>query len=97
MGPSGISRLWGAEFKNRWYTGIGWSFLPLFHDLKSRPGESDQRVVLKEKAGETLAKRMLYTFWRGSQCLFQPIVHFISCFQRRQPKIANTTSIALLF
>ena len=32
-------------------------FLPRFHNLKSRSGESDQRVILTQKAGETVANK----------------------------------------
>ena len=57
MGPSASGQFWGVEFKNRWCTGVGWVFLPRFHDLKSHSGESDQRVILKQKPGETLANK----------------------------------------
>ena len=32
MGASGLGQLWGAEFKHRWYTGVGWDFQPHFDD-----------------------------------------------------------------
>ena len=57
MGPSGLGQFWGVEFKHRWYTGVGWGFLPRFRDLKYRSSESDQRVILKQKPKETLVNK----------------------------------------
>ena len=39
MGPSELGQFWGAELKNRWYTGNGRGLQPRFHDLKSRFGQ----------------------------------------------------------
>ena len=57
MGPSELGQVFGAELKNCWYTAVGWSFLTRFHDLKPRSGESDQRVISKQKPGETLVNK----------------------------------------
>ena len=54
MRPRGPGQSWGAEFTNRCHIGFGWGFLPRFHDLKYRSDESDQCVILKQKAGKTL-------------------------------------------
>ena len=39
MGKSGLGQFWGAEFENRWYTGIGRGLQPRFRDSMSRFGE----------------------------------------------------------
>ena len=57
MGASGHGQFWGAEFRNRWYTGVGWEFQPHFHDLTSRSSEGDQCITLKQKAGETFVNK----------------------------------------
>ena len=36
LGASALGQFLGAEFKNRWDTGVVWGFQPLFHDLESR-------------------------------------------------------------
>ena len=36
MGTSGLGQLWGAEFENRWYTGIGRGLQPRSRDSVSR-------------------------------------------------------------
>ena len=41
----------------RMATLIGWGLLPRFHDLKFRPGGSDQCVIFKRKPGETLVNK----------------------------------------
>ena len=46
MDESGLGQCLGAEFKNCWYTGGGWSIQSHFYDLKSRSAESDQRTIL---------------------------------------------------
>ena len=52
IGVSGLSQFWGADFKNRWHTGVGWGFQPHFHDLRSHSGEGKRHAILKQKAGE---------------------------------------------
>ena len=57
MGASGLGQFHGAEFKNHWYTTVGWGFQPHFHDLKSCSYERDQHVILKQKAGNILVSK----------------------------------------
>ena len=48
----------GTEFRNCCYTGVWWIFKPPhFHDLKSCTGKRDQRLILRQKAVEILAKK----------------------------------------
>ena len=63
MGASGRGQFGGAELKNRWYTGVGWDLQPYFHDLKSPSGESDQRTILRQKAGETLVNKNVLCYF----------------------------------
>ena len=57
MAARGHGQTSGAEFKNRWYTDVGWGLQPHFHDLKSRSGDGNQRATLKHEAGETLVNK----------------------------------------
>ena len=52
----------GVEFKNLWYRGIGWCFLPRFVNLMSCSGESTQHTILKQKRETSVRKIALCYF-----------------------------------
>ena len=56
-GPGGLGQFWGAEFKNRWYTGDGRGLWPLFHVLFPRFHVNSLDLRKKYKITISLDKR----------------------------------------